>query len=57
MYLSPASRILDDRALPGDGGCIDRGVSAEATAELCGDPFGRCPSPPPRIADIDMSGR
>lgn len=57
MPLSPLSRILTDRALPGEGGCIDFGVDIGATIELCGEPFGLRSSPPPRIADIDIPGR
>lgn len=54
---SPLSRILDDLALPGDGGCIDLDVEEGPIAGPCGDPGGLRSSPPPSIADIDIPGR
>lgn len=55
---SPLSRILDDLALPGDGGCIDLDVEEGPWTEPCGEPGGlRSSPPPPSIADIDIPGR
>lgn len=47
------SRILDDLALPGDGGGIDFGVDIVAAWE-CGELCGFLSSPPPKIDNIDM---
>lgn len=47
------SRILDDLALPGDGGGIDLGVDVTAGGAF-GDPCDLLSSPLPRMDDIDI---
>lgn len=49
--------MLDARALPGEGGCIDLGIGGGAVVELCGEPVVLRSSPPPSIADMDIPGR
>lgn len=51
------SRILDDLALPGDGGCINLVVGEGPNAGPCGESGGLRSSLPPSIADIDIPGR
>lgn len=46
--------MLDDLALPGDGGCIVLTVGEGAVWEVCGELFGFIVSPPPRSAEMGI---
>jgi hypothetical protein len=51
--LAPGSRMLDDRALPGEGGGIVLGVGV-AVGSVFGELCGFLSSLPPKMDDIDM---